>query len=69
MVLFIILMICVLVLVLNYYSSKHVPMFPYIICGRNRLLCIVISGLVLIYLDNVLIEYNILDNLLLKVFI
>ena len=43
--------------------------FPYIICGKNRLLYIVISDLVLIYLDNLLIEYNILDNLLLSVFI
>ena len=42
---------------------------PYIICGINRLLYIVISGLVLIYLDNLLIEYNILDNLLLSVII
>ena len=43
--------------------------FAYITCnacGRNRLLYIVINGLVLIYLDNLLIEYNILDNLLLS---
>ena len=41
--------------------------FPYIRCGRNSLLYIVESGLVLIYLDNLLIEYNILDNVLLIV--